>query len=62
VTAKKDFSKRALRTALLIVGLLAALIFGILVLVGSDWIPGAIIVAASLIGLASQIPHRKPTG
>jgi hypothetical protein len=76
VTAKQDFNRRLWRTALLTVGLLAALMFGIIVLAGSDWIPGAIIVAASLIGLARQIPiiaklcrgaapsppHGKPTG
>src|SRR5689334_14120260 len=76
MTAKQDFSRRVWRTALLTVGLLATLIFGIIVLAGSDWIPGAIIVAASLIGLAKQIPivrelcsgaapsppHGKPTG
>jgi hypothetical protein len=75
VTAKEDFNRRVWRTAVLTVGLLAALIFGIIVLAGSDWIPGAIIVAASLIGLARQIPiiaklrggaapsppHGKPT-
>jgi hypothetical protein len=55
VTAKEDFNRRVWRTALLTVGLLAALIFGIIVLAGSDWIPGTIIVAASLIGLATQI-------
>ena len=43
-------------TALLTVALLAALIFGIIVLAGGDWISGTIIVAASLIGLARQIP------
>ena len=76
MTAKEDLNRRVWRTALLTVGLLAALIFGIIVLAGSDWIPGAIIVAASLIGLAGQIPiiaklcggpgpsppHGKPTG
>ncbi len=76
MTAKEDFNRRVWRTALLTVGLLAALIFGIIVLAGSDWIPGAIIVVASLIGLAGQIPiiaklcggpgpsppHGKPTG
>lgn len=36
-------------------GLFAALIFGIIVLAGGDWIPGTVIVAASLIGLAGQI-------
>ena len=56
MTGKEDFNRRVWRTALLTVGLLAALIFGIIVLAGSDWIPGTIIVAASLIGLARQIP------
>ena len=56
--------------------LLAALLFGIIVLAGGDWIPGMLIVAASLIGLGRQIPvinklcrqvppsppHGKPTG
>ena len=76
MTAKDDFNRRVWRTALLTVGLVAALIFGIIVLAGRDWIPGTIIVAASLIGLGSQIsiiaklcsggapspPHGKPTG
>ena len=44
MTAREDFTRRVWRTALLTLGLLAALIFGILVLVGGDWIPGAIIV------------------
>jgi hypothetical protein len=56
VTAKEDFKRRAWRTALLTVGLLAALVFGMIVLAGRDWIPGTIIVASSLIGLAGQIP------
>jgi uncharacterized membrane protein YjjP (DUF1212 family) len=56
VTAGEDFNRRVLLTALLTVGLLAALIFGIIVLSGGDWIPGAIIVVAGVIGLARQIP------
>ena len=76
MTAKDDFNRHVRLTALLTVGLLAALIFGLIVLAGGDWIPGTIIVAASLIGLARQIPvinklcrqappsppHGKPTG
>jgi hypothetical protein len=76
VTTQNDFNRQVRRTALLTVGLLAALIFGIIVLAGGDWIPGTLIVAASLIGLARQIPvinrfrkqappsppHGKPTG
>ena len=76
MTAKDEFNRQVRRTALLTVALLAALIFGIIVLAGGDWIPGTLIVAASLIGLARQIlvinelcgqappspPHGKPTG
>jgi hypothetical protein len=76
VTAKNEFNRQVRLTALLTVGLLAALIFGIIVVAGGDWIPGTIIVAASLIGLARQIltinklcrrappspPHGEPTG
>ena len=76
MNAKDEFNKQVRLTALLTVGLLAALIFGIFVLAGGDWIPGTIIVAASLLGLARQIPvinklcrhappsppHGKPTG
>ena len=64
------------QTALLAVALLSALIFGITVLAGADWIPGTLIVAASVIGLARLIPiintlcrqappsrpHGKPPG
>ena len=56
MTTKDELSRQVRRTALLSVALLAALIFGIVVLVGADWIPGTLIVAASLIGLARQIP------
>ena len=76
MAARDEFKRRVRRTALLTVGLLAALIFGIVVLAGGDWMPGTLIVASSLIGLASQIPvinelcrqpppsapHGKPTG
>ena len=76
MTAKDEFNRQVRRTAILTVGLLAALIFGVIVLAGGDWIPGTLIVAASLLGLASQIPiidklcarappsppHGKPTG
>jgi hypothetical protein len=55
VTAKEEFNRQVRRTAFLTVGLLAALIFGIIVLAGGDWVPGTVIVAASLIGLAGQI-------
>jgi hypothetical protein len=56
VTTKDAFNRHVRQTALLSVALLAALIFGIIVLVGGDWIPGVLIVAAGLIGLARQVP------
>jgi hypothetical protein len=56
VANKADFNRQVRRTASMTVALLAALVFGIVVLVGGDWIPGGIIVAATLIGLAKQIP------
>ena len=56
MTAKNEFTRQVRQAVLLTVALSAALIFGITVLAGGDWIPGAIIVAASLIGLARQIP------
>jgi hypothetical protein len=76
VTAKDEFNRQVRRTALLTVAMLAALVFGTIVLAGGDWIPGTIIVVASLIGLAGQVPvitklcrhappsppHGKPTG
>ena len=55
MTAKDEVNRQVLRTTLLTVGLLAALIFGILVLAGGDWLPGTLIVASSLIGLVSQV-------
>jgi hypothetical protein len=76
VTAQEEFNRQVRRTALLTVALLSALIFGIIVLASADWIPGTLIVAASVIGLARLIPiidrvcrhappsppHGKPTG
>lgn len=52
----EQFNRLVRRTALLTVGLTAALVFGIIVLVSGDWIPGTVIVAATLVGLANQIP------
>ncbi len=55
MTAKDPFDQQVRRTALLCVGLIAALVFGIIVLAGGDWMPGTLIVAASLVGLAKEI-------
>jgi hypothetical protein len=56
VTTKDEFNRQVRQTALLTVALSAALVFGIIVLAGGDWIPGTLIVAASLIALARQVP------
>jgi hypothetical protein len=56
VADTEAFTREVRRTAFLTVGLAAALLFGIIVLVSGDWIPGTVIVAASLIGLAKQVP------
>lgn len=56
MTAKNEFNRQVRQTAFLTVALLFALIFGLIVLAGGDWIPGTLIVAASVIGLARVIP------
>ena len=56
MAGKEKFNRQVRRTAFLTVGLAAALVFGIIVLISGDWIPGTIIVAATLIGLANQVP------
>jgi hypothetical protein len=54
--AKEDFNRLVRRTAALTVALMAALVFGLIVLAEGDWLPGGIMVGASLVGLARQIP------
>ena len=56
MTAKDEFNRQVRQTALLTVALIAALIFGVIVLADADWIPGTLIVVASVIGLARLIP------
>ena len=56
VADKEEFNRLVRRTAFLTVGLAAALVFGIIVLAGGDWVPGLVIVVAALIGLANQVP------
>jgi hypothetical protein len=51
-----DFINQVWRTAIITVALGACLVFGIIVLAGGDWLPGGIIVAASTVGLARQVP------
>jgi hypothetical protein len=54
VADKEAFNRQVRRTTFLTIGLAAALVFGIVVLATGDWIPGTIIVAATVIGLAKQ--------
>jgi hypothetical protein len=49
-----NVSRRTL-SLLLIAGLAAAFVFGILVLASGDWLPGSIIVLASGVALVQQI-------
>jgi hypothetical protein len=56
VTDKQEFNRQVRRAAVTTVALSFALLFGIFVLAGGDWIPGGIIVAAALVGLAREIP------
>jgi hypothetical protein len=51
-----DFNHQVRRAAIIALGLAACLIFGIIVLASGDWLPGGIIVAASTVGLAREIP------
>ena len=52
---KEDFNRQVRRAAFLTVALMPALVFGVIVLARGDWLPGGVIVASSVIALASQI-------
>ena len=56
MTDKQQFNRQVRRTTVTTVALGFALLFGIIVLAGGDWIPGVIIVAAALVGLTRQVP------
>jgi hypothetical protein len=56
IPVKEKWNRQVRRTASLTVALAAALVFGIIVLAGGDWIPGTVIVVASLVGLAREMP------
>jgi hypothetical protein len=51
-----DFNHQVRRTAIITVAVAACLVFGIVVLASGDWLPGGIIVAASTVALAREIP------
>jgi hypothetical protein len=57
VPGTQAFNRLVRRRAFLTVALMAALIFGIVVLTGGDWLPGGIIVAAALVGLSVLVPE-----
>ena len=52
----RDFNHQVWQTAIITVALGACLVFGIIVLARGDWLPGGIIVAASSVGVARQVP------
>ena len=53
---KKKWNRQVRQTAFLTVALAAALAFGVVVLASGDWIPGTVIVVASLVGLVREAP------
>jgi len=53
---QEEFNRQVRRTAVMTLALAAGLVFGIIVLASGDWIPGGIIVAATLVALAREIP------
>jgi hypothetical protein len=59
VTDKQEFNHQVRRAAVITVALSFALVFGIIVLAGGDWIPGGITVVAALVGLAREIPRIR---
>ena len=59
MTDKQEFNRQVRRSALTTVALGFALLFGIFVLAGGDWIPGGITVVAALVGLAREIPRIR---
>ncbi len=49
----------ATRLAVIVAGFVLAGAFGIILIATGDWVPGGIIVAAALVGLAVQIPALR---
>lgn len=56
MTKHHDFNHQVWQTAIITVALGACFVFGIIVLASGDWLPGGIIVAASSVGFARQVP------
>ncbi len=62
-----DREARFRRLLVISAGFVASMGFGIILLASGDWIPGGIIMAAAIVGLAVQIPglwqlHRERSG
>ena len=53
---KEDFNRQVRRAAFLTFALVACIVFGAVVLIEGDWIPGGIIVASASVGFARQLP------
>ncbi len=56
MASREEFNHQVQRTAIMTLAFAAGLIFGIILLAGGDWLPGGIIVASTVVGLAVQIP------
>lgn len=53
---RAEFNHQIRRTAITTLALAAGLVFGIILLATGDWIPGAIIVAVTVLGLVREVP------
>jgi hypothetical protein len=56
IMADHDFHHHVWQTAIITVALGVCFVFGIVILVSGDWLPGGFIVAASTVGVARQVP------
>jgi hypothetical protein len=56
MATREKFNHQVRRTTIITLGLAACLVFGIIVLASGDWISGGIITAATLVGLAREVP------
>lgn len=52
----RSLKRRAASATAWMVAFVASLTFGVILLIDTDWIPGAIIISASLVGLAVTVP------
>jgi hypothetical protein len=56
MSEKEKWNREVMRAASLTIALTATLAFGIVVLATGDWVPGTVIVVASLVGLVREVP------